>query len=488
MDRNYNMNKFSKLYREIPQGARHACIYGLSIALMKGVSLIMLPFIAHHVTPTQFGKLEIITSIAMLSSVLIGMGLEQTLFRFAGSENNKTKSKLIASELFGITVIISILSFFLAWLISPLLSTLLPGGLSRYNIMLILAVVSLEGCISVPLGWMRMNNNIILFFLSTTSRAIIQAILTAIFILLERGISGVLEASLIAALLQSVILFCSHVRSAGISLNSITTKITLIYGVPIVGSGMLSFAQNGFDRWIVVNTTSLIELAQYGIALKFGLAVVLLFQPFTMWWNPKRFSILNSTNGKTRFANSVSLGTVILFIITPIVWMASPIIVHNMFPESYYGATQYIIWVCTFMLIKELTELYNVGCFCGNSTKTQFFINLTSSFVAILLMSILSKYYFVYGVIAALICSQSLRFILFYTSSQSILKIAYPIKNLLYFSLFSISLYSLRLFLDHNIISALVSVSIPIAQILYASNIGLIPRISNIDGKHPCES
>ncbi|OUR92742.1 hypothetical protein A9Q81_15585 [Gammaproteobacteria bacterium 42_54_T18] len=482
------MNKFSNLYRKIPQGARHACIYGLSIALMKGVSLIMLPFIAHHVTPTQFGKLEIITSIAMLSSVLIGMGLEQTLFRFAGSESNKIKSKLIASELFGITIIISFLSFFTSWFISPLLSTFIPGELSRYNIMLILAVVSLEGCISVPLGWMRMNNNIILFFLSTTSRAIIQAILTVILILLERGISGVLEASLIATLLQSVILFISHVRSAGISLNLKTTKITLIYGVPIVGSGILSFAQNGFDRWIVVNTTSLIELAQYGIALKFGLAVVLLFQPFTMWWNPKRFSVLNSIGGKIRFANSVSIGTVILFIITPIIWMISPIIVHNMFPESYYDSSHYIIWVCVFMLVKELTELYNVGCFCGNSTKTQFYINFTSSFVAIVLMVILSKYYFVYGVIAALICSQSLRFILFYTSSQSILKIAYPIKNLLYFSLFSISLYSLRLFLDHNIISALVSVSIPIAQILYASNIGLIPRISNIDGKHPCES
>ena len=482
------MTKFYRLYREIPQGARHACIYGLSIALMKGVSLIMLPFIAHHVTPNQFGKLEIITSIAMLSSVLIGMGLEQTLFRFAGSENNKIKRKLIASELFGITIIISIISFFLSWWVSPYLSTLLPGELSRYNIMLILAVVSLEGCISVPLGWMRMNNNIILFFLSTTSRAIIQAILTVIFILLERGISGVLEASLIATLLQSALLFCSHVRSAGISLNSSTTKITLIYGVPIVGSGILSFSQNGFDRWVVVNTTSLIELAQYGIALKFGLAVVLLFQPFTMWWNPKRFSILNGTNGKINFAKSVSIGTVILLTITPIIWMVSPVIVHNMFPESYYGATQYIIWVCAFMLIKELTELYNVGCFYGNSTKIQFFINLTSSFVAIVLMSIFSKYYFVYGVITSLILSQLLRFTLFYISSQSNIKIVYPIKNLLYFSLFSISLYSLRLFFDHNIISSLMLWSIPIAQILYAMNIGLIPKVSNIYGKHSCAS
>jgi len=473
-------------YNKIPQGARHACVYGLSIALMKGVSLLMLPFIAHHITPIEFGKLEIITSIAMLSSVLIGMGLEQTLFRFAGSETDVIVRKNISSELFGITIIVAIISFVISWFISPLLSNLLPGELSRYNILLILVVVSLEGCISVPLGWMRMNNKVILFFLSTTSRTIIQAILTVTFILFERGISGVLEASLIATLLQSAYLLFSHIQSAGICLNPRTTKITLIYGIPIVGSGILSFSQNGFDRWIVANTASLVDLAQYGIALKFGLAVVLLFQPFTMWWNPKRFSILYGSNGKQNVAKSVAIGTVILFIITPIVWVISPHIINNYFPESYRDASQYVIWICIFMITKELTELYNIGCFCGKSTKTQFIINLTCSILSIFLMFILSKYFFVYGVIVSLIISHLLRFSLFYTSSQLSIKINYPIKKLVYFLAFSLSLYSLRIIMENSIISPLVLASIPIVQIAYAIHIGLLPKKTALYEKNPC--
>lgn len=482
------MNKLKKLYNKIPQGAKQACIYGVSIALMKGVSLIILPFIAHHVTPNQFGKLEIITSIAMLSSVLIGMGLEQTLFRFAGSENNIDKRKNIASELFGITIIISIISFSIAWLLSPFLSNVIPGDLTHYNIILILSVVSLEGCISVPLGWMRMNNKVISFFLSTTSRAIIHAIFTVIFLLHERGISGVLEASLIAALLQSIILFFYQLKSSGISLKTKTTKRTLIYGFPIVGSGILSFFQNGIDRWIVADTTSLVDLAQYAIALKFGLAVVLLFQPFTMWWNPKRFSILNELNGKNRFANSVSIGTVMLFIITPIILMASPSIVHSMFPESYYGTTQYIIWACIFMLIKELTELFNVGCFCGDSTKIQFVINLVSSIVAIVLMFVLSEYFFIYGVTTALIISQLLRFALFYISSQLNIKIIYPTKKLCKFVILTVSLYTANVFINNDVTSITMLIAIPTIQILYAMNIGLIPKIFNHNGNYSCAS
>lgn len=482
------MIKILTIYKKIPQGARHACIYGMSIALMKGISLIMLPFIAHHITPIEFGKLEIITSIAMLSSVLIGMGLEQTLFRFAGTENDHAKRKTIASNLFGITIIISILAFSLSWLISPYLSKLLPGNVSQYHIILILSVVSLEGCISVPLGWMRMNNNITLFFYSTTLRALVQALLTIVFLLLDKGISGVLEASLIATILQGIILFISHHRSAGVSIDITSIKTTLIYGIPIVGSGILSFSQNGFDRWIIANTTSLIDLAQYGIALKFGLAVVLLFQPFTMWWNPKRFSIISQSNGKQEFSKNIAIGTVILLIITPIIWMISPVIIKTMFPHEYHNAMDYIIWICGFMLIKELTELYSIGCFIGNSTKTQFVINLTSSLVAIFLMMILSNYYFVYGVIGSLILSQLLRFVLFYLSSQSILKITYPIRKLLYFSLFSFILYCLPIFIDNKPVSVFVMVATPFLQILFSTYIGLLPRIITSYGKTSCAS
>ncbi len=482
------MNKLKGLYSEVPQGAKQAVIYGVSIALMKGVSLIILPFIAHHVTPDQFGKLEIITSIAMLSSVFIGMGLEQTLFRFAGAEKNIEKRIDIASNLFGITIIIAILSFSISWLASPFLSNVIPGNLTRYNIILILAVVSLEGCISVPLGWMRMNNKVISFFLSTTSRAIIQAILTVIFLLHERGISGVLEASLIATIIQSIILFFYQLDSSGISFKAETTKRTLIYGIPIVGSGILSFSQNGIDRWIVADTTSLVALAQYAISLKFGLAVVLLFQPFTMWWNPKRFSILNEINGKIRFAKSVSIGTVMLFIITPLILMASPAIVHSLFPASYYGTIQYIIWVCIFMLIKELTELFGVGCFSGDSTKIQFFINLISSFFAVALMFILSKYYFVYGVTTALIISQLLRFTLFYIISQRNIKIIYPIRKLCKFVILTGSLYTAYMYLNNDVSFIIMLIVTPIVQISYAMNIGLIPKFLNRNGIYSCAS
>ena len=73
-------------------------MYGFSIALMKGVSLIMLPIFAYYLTEDDFGRLEIITSLAVIGSILVGMGLEATLFRFVSKTDDPTEQKRIAAS------------------------------------------------------------------------------------------------------------------------------------------------------------------------------------------------------------------------------------------------------------------------------------------------------------------------------------------------------------------------------------------------------
>ena len=66
-------------------------LYGFSIVVMKGISIIMLPFIAHQLSPDAFGKLEVLSSFAIVVSILVGLGLEDTLYRFAGQAANEAQ-------------------------------------------------------------------------------------------------------------------------------------------------------------------------------------------------------------------------------------------------------------------------------------------------------------------------------------------------------------------------------------------------------------
>ena len=62
----------------IKKSLLHPLLYGLSIALMKGISLLMLPFIAHYLSPDEFGKVEILSSLTVIGSVVVGLGLEDS--------------------------------------------------------------------------------------------------------------------------------------------------------------------------------------------------------------------------------------------------------------------------------------------------------------------------------------------------------------------------------------------------------------------------
>ena len=95
----------------LPRGLKHTLMYGFSIALMKGVSLIMLPIFTYFLTADDFGRLEIISSLAVIGSILVGMGLEATLFRFVSESEDPTERKRIAANIFSLAIFLGLCGF-----------------------------------------------------------------------------------------------------------------------------------------------------------------------------------------------------------------------------------------------------------------------------------------------------------------------------------------------------------------------------------------
>ncbi len=416
---------------QLPNALKQTLLYGSSIALMKGISLIMLPFIAHHLSTEAFGRLEVITTLAIIGSVLVGMGLDHTLFRFAGTCRNHEQRRQMAAEIFSLAVFIGGVVWLVGWQASEFLANWIPGQPTQYELRLVISLLALEGCISLPLGWLRMCNRASYFFLATTGRAFMQALFVVILLSAGRGVEGVLEAGLIAAVIQSIVLGYVHVRDTGFKFSRNTGTKALIYSLPIVGSGLVAFALNGLDRWVLAEHVSLNDVAQFGVAAKFSLAVVLLLQPFGMWWTARRFQVLNSQNGVKKVANFVALGITLLLIIAVLVALSSPLLINWLMPDTYAMSSQYVIALVLVMLFKEMTELVNLGCFIGKTTGIQFIINITGATLGISAMFWWVEVYAVWGVIFALLLAQATRLLLFFTISQHFLRVPYPGRSLL---------------------------------------------------------
>jgi O-antigen/teichoic acid export membrane protein len=459
---------------------KQSCLYGGSIALMKGVSLLLLPFIAVHLSAVEFGRLEVISSLAIIGSIVVGMGLEDTLFRFAGCAKDKQQQRQVSAEIFSLTLIIGGFSLLLAWFAATWFTELMPGNPSVYEVRLVLLMLALEGCITIPLGWLRMNNKAGLFFFISSGRALLQALLVAILLIFERGVAGVLEAALLAACLQALILGYWQIKDTGLHFSRNTSYRSLVYSLPIVGSGMVAFVLNGLDRWVLADYTSLIDVAVFGIAAKFSLAMVLLLQPFGMWWSPRRFEVLQGVDGKQQAAKMIALGSCLALSLAVFVALVSPSLIIWLLPENYHQASIYVLAIVLVYLFKELVELFNIGCFNGNTTNSQLIINIIGACVGLFAMLWLTPLYQVWGLIGALLLAQVIRFTLFYKVSQYYLPLDYPIINLLIFTLVA----ALWLFIGtqiNGLLSLLVTLVVSMMCLLFCAHylhLFRLPRFS----------
>ncbi len=377
------------IFAKIP----HTLLYGFSLALMKGLSLIMLPFIAHTLSPDEFGRVEVLSSITIIASVIVGFGLEDSLYRFAGLARNRQRQKVMASAIFTLASLMTLVSLLFISLTITQIQAHIPGNIPTEAVILALVIVSFEAMIAVPLGWLRMNDKAGVFCIATVGRVFIQAGLTLWFIQFSPTVTSIFAAGLIAVVIQLIYLtFWQWQTTKWVWLPKTFTKI-LIYSFPLLGSGLVGFALMGADRLFVAHYTSLEQVALYGVAAKFAIGVVLLLQPYTMWWAPKRFTTLAQTNGASEVAKFTTYGMLYVAIATFIIVTTSEYIITTVMPVTYQDAIHCLLVLACAMLAKEAAELLNIGAFTGRNTHEQFYINCIISIIGVgLLLGLVPLY------------------------------------------------------------------------------------------------
>ncbi|AWB65268.1 oligosaccharide translocase [Saccharobesus litoralis] len=421
---------------KLPKALIHTLMYGVSIVFMKGLSLILLPFLTHALSQQEYGQLEVLSSIAILGSVLAGLGLAEALFRFYGLSKTTDEAQSHAAHLLLLAILVAAAMASLAWVCYPQVQSILPGYLPANTVLIVLLTISLEAIIAVALGWLRLQDKVGLFCTLTCGRALLQLLLTFYWVELGQGVNGIVLAGFIAATIQAFLLLMHfandlnrHLVKRSI-LNFSLLKSYLQYCTPIMLSGLIAFGLMGVDKWFLAKYADLNQVAILGVASKFALATVILLQPYTMWWSPKRFQVLQQ-QGQQLTSQYIVIGLALLLFICVVMAGASPLLVHFLVPVSYQNVVAIITPMILAMACKEAAELVNIGCFVGKTSHSQMAINAFSAGLFVLLLWWLTPSFGMFAVAWGLLAVQCTRLTLFYLVSQTFLKLNYPLGKLL---------------------------------------------------------
>lgn len=403
---------------------KQSAYYAIGIVMMKGISLLMVPYITHKMTLAEYGSLEAIVLLADIGTILFSFGIVEAMYRYVGVAEGEEKRKLV-SNCFTLSVLLCVLGGSLIALSMPLLLLMLPVEFQPYQIFLLLIPTMLDGAISIPLTLMRMNAMARRFCMLNVLKASVQAVMT--FALLEAGYG--IDGVLISSAVSSVLLMLCLLRYQWQEMSTFgslkySTKI-LKFGLPTLVGGASIYMITGLDRWVMASFVGVEELAIYAISGKFALILGLLLQPYALWWFPNRVAMLQQLGGSKICADRALVGVNLAIVLGGLMILTVPGFISLILPSSYHQAGVIVVALLAIAVIKSAGDYLNLGCFSGDSSQSQMWIQSSCAVLAAIGYFTVAPIYGVWGVITVLCVTYIVRLMLLYFVSQTMEPLPY---------------------------------------------------------------
>lgn len=406
------------------QRIKQPLYYAFGLILMKGIAFLMLPIVAHFLTSDDYGRLDLWLSIINFASIIIGFGLLEGLYKLAQPDNKAAFAELLATAASQQILLAAILLVFAL----PLLFWL-PADLRLQALLATITLFS-SAFINVPLSWLRLIDSAKQFFYFTATKALAQAGLTALFLWLGWGVTGVLLSAAISATGLAIVLTLKQFTYTGWHWHPAVAQQLLRYGAPLVVSGILLFISAGAERWILAAQVNLAALAQYAIALQFAMMAAFLTEPFTLWWFPKRFAILQSEHGLAKTARFAQAIAHLSIAFAMLIALLAPALIDWLLPARYQKAATLIPWLALGIALKQISHLFNTGCYHQQQPTSVLSLNAICAVLALGSFYLASSAAGLWGIVAAFIGIYGFRALLFTLVSQRLLWLPYQYSTL----------------------------------------------------------
>ncbi len=455
-------------------GIKSMLYYAIGLFMMKGLSLIMLPFITANLSVDEVGKLEFLATIAAFLGLFICLAMHEALYRFSGVEKSHSNKKRIAAQIYTLTLTIAVVTLPVLLISCYLFLAKLTTLISHQEFSILAFGLSVEGALGVSLAWLRMQDKARSFFLITVSTSIIQIMLVFIAIKFNAGVSGILLSSVVSHALQLAVLHKLHRWSLALP-DKASLNLFLTYCFPLAMAGLTGFALNGAEKWILTYSTSLTDLALYAIALKFSLAMCILVQPFGLWWMPKRFHHLEKF-GNTATVTVSQYGIIWILMLAVSIAFAAPIFIDLALPDNYLISGKFVLGALSIAVMKELCEIINIGLLYKRKTGDLLAINITTSVIGIAAAWQLNAFG-VWGILAAINVAYLVKLALTITLSQKQHHLPYQYFSIALLLLITLLFLVISYSLSDRVTQSMLVIAAPITILFTAWGAGLIPNI-----------
>ncbi len=333
------IDKFKHIFKQ-------SFVYSLFNVANKIAGIILIPLYTEYLTTEQYGILGIAVITTQILSQALAFGQGQSLIRL---RNDKEYSgdfpRAIFNLLLLVLIIISLFSV-ITWLIDYYTSgfgNIFPEN--RELILLLIPLVSFTILNNLLLSKLRAEEKSVKFtFVNLLKLILIIGISVYLLVFKGGGVEEILYAQIAGELIITILLLPGILMELKPSPDLSLLKVSLLFGLPLVGSTLASNLLNGSDRFLIVYMMGKSAAGIYDLGYRVaGLINMFIIMPFNLTFVPFSFRIYNEPEGKKFFAEIMTVFTLFLSFTAMIVGIYAPEIVHLIASkENYYVASSIV--------------------------------------------------------------------------------------------------------------------------------------------------
>lgn len=407
---------------------KHGLVYGLGILLSRSITFILVPVYTYHLTPDDYGILEILFRFAEITSIFIGAGLGLTIIRFYTLEEGEERKNAVVTTALSFVSVIGLTLVALLSFRAEFLAHLLFSNYDHINLIrMTLAICLGEALFIIPLTFMQARVSSGLFVTFSIMKLVLGLALNIYFVaVIEQGMRGVLTANLITVMVSAAVVLVWSFRQTGMSVRLDLLKKMLKFGLPLVPGSLFLFILNSGDRFFLQKYTTDAVLGLYSLGYKLGtIIMIMILVPFNKVWSVYVFKISKQDNCRSIYRSVfkllmfgyVALGLGLSLFSRELVEIASAV--------EYLEAYRIIPLVVLSYLFWTASTFFDLGFYLTDKTVYKPFLMGFGAGLILLLYWWLIPIYDMYGAAFATVAGFGTFAAATYLTSQRV----YPLKH-----------------------------------------------------------
>lgn len=381
-----------------------SAIYGLGAVLIKAIAFFTLPVYTRIFSPSEFGIIEMFSTIGGIFSMLMNSGLDSAQsFYFMEAKNRKTyDTKQIIGSIFWLRVFIGIGIIGLIGLLSPfIIDFAFDTRLPSLYLITVSFTVFFTNLVSQSIEIFRLIYKPWQYITLSFAQTILNVIFILYFVYFkDMGVWGYLLGNAVGIFIATIIcLVATNNYRYWKSMEFKLWKMFLKFGLPFIPAGIVYYIMTASDRWFILNMIGGNDLGLYAVGVKFALLIMLVIETFRQAWWPLAIDMLYKDREGKKFFKNISLWYMLIgAFCSMLLTIISPYLVEYLTTKEYKQSWKVIGILCWGSVFYGFYMLSGMGIFYSKKTYLNIYVYGSGAILNIALNYILIP---IFGIIGA---------------------------------------------------------------------------------------